>query len=77
MLTNIDYKAYVDAMVNIHNLLSALFCFVSIPKRDASNYTINSILLSEQQAAQMCNFDRKHQRYLAAMQYKLKKDYLG
>jgi len=33
--------------------------------------------LFEQQAAQMCNFVRKHQRYLAAMQYKIGEDYLG
>jgi len=33
--------------------------------------------LSEQQAAQMCNFGRKHQSYLAAMQYKMKEDYLS
>jgi len=25
----------------------------------------------------MCNFGRKHQRYLAAMQYKIREDYLG
>jgi len=31
------------------------------------NYTINSIWLSEQQTVQLCNFGRKHQRYLAAM----------
>jgi len=43
---------------------------------DSSNYTINSIWLSEQQVAQMCNFDSKHQRYLAAMQYKIREDYL-
>jgi len=38
---------------------------------------MNSIWVSEQQAAQMCNFGRKHQRYLAAMQYKIREDYLG
>jgi len=47
------------------------------PPRETSNYTVNSIWLSEQQAAQMCNFGRKHQRYLAAMQYKMREDYLG
>jgi len=67
----------VDATVNIHNPLPALLCFVTTPKIDSSNYTINPIWLSEQQAAQMCNFGRKHQRYLAAMQYKMRKDYLG
>jgi len=25
----------------------------------------------------MCNFGRKHQRYRAAMQYKIREDYLG
>jgi len=55
----------VDATVNIQNPLTALLCFGSTSKIDSSNYTINSIVLSEQQAAQMCNFDRKHQRYLA------------
>jgi len=25
----------------------------------------------------MCNFGRTHQRYLAAMQYKIREDYLG
>ena len=25
----------------------------------------------------MCNFGHKHQRYLAAMQYKMREDYLG
>jgi len=34
-------------------------------------------MLSEQQAAKMCNFGRKHQRYLASMQYKMREDYLG
>jgi len=67
----------VDAMVNIHNPLTALLCFGTTPKVDSSNYTINSIWLSEQQAAQMCNFSHKHQRYLAAMQYKIREDYLG
>ena len=64
-------------MVNIHNALTALLCFGTPPKIDSSNYAINSIWLSEHQAAQMCNFGRKHQRYLAAMQYKLIEDYLG
>ena len=43
----------------------------------SSNNIINSILLSEQQAAQMCNFGCKHQTYLASMQYKIREDYLG
>ena len=67
----------MDATVNIHNPLTALLCFGSTAKIDYSNYTINSILLPEQQAAQMCNFGRKYQRYLAAMQYKIREDYLG
>jgi len=33
-------------------------------------------LLSEQQAAQMYNFEGKHQRYLASMQYKTRVGYL-
>jgi len=41
---------------------------------DYSNYTINSIWLSEKQAAQMCNFGRKHQRHLATMQHKIRED---
>jgi len=61
----------VDATVNIHNPLTALFCFGATPKIDSYNYTINSIWLSKQQPAQMCNFGGKHQRYLAAMQYKI------
>jgi len=44
---------------------------------ELDNYIINSIWLSEQQVAQMCNFGRKHQRYLVAMQYKIREDYLG
>jgi len=67
----------VDATVNIYNPLIALLCFGTLPRIDSSNYTIKSIWLSEQQAAQMCNFGRKHQRYLAAMQYKIREDYLG
>jgi len=39
---------------------------------ESSNYTINSIWLLEQQAGQICNFGRKHQRYVASMQYKLR-----
>jgi len=60
--------AYVDATVSIHNPLTALLCFGTTPKIDSSNYTINSIWLSEQQAAQMCNFGCKqqNQRYVAA-----------
>jgi len=50
----------VDAKVNIHNPLTALLCFGTTPKIDSSNYTNNSIWLFEQQAAQMCNFGRKH-----------------
>jgi len=30
--------------------------------------------MPEQQAAQMCNFSREHQRYLAFMQYKTRED---
>jgi len=67
----------VDATFNIHNPLTALLCFGTPPKRDSSKYTINSIWPSEQQAAQMCNFGRKHQRYFAAMQYNIREDYLG
>jgi len=70
-------KAYVYETVNIHNPLTALLCFGTIPKIDSSNYTINSSWLFEQQAAQMYNFGRKHQTYLAAMQYKIREDYLG
>ena len=57
----------MDATVNIHNPLTPPLCFGTTSKIDSSNYTINSIWLSEQQAAQMCNFGRKHQRYLIAM----------
>ena len=68
----------MDATVIIDNSLTAvaLLCFGTTPQIDSSNYTINSVWLSEQQAAQMCNFGRKHQRYLAAMQYKIREDYL-
>jgi len=38
----------------------------------SSNYTINSIWLSEQQAVQMCYFGGEHQRYLISMQYKIR-----
>jgi len=65
----------MDATINIHNPLTAL-CFGTPPKIGSSNYTINSIWLSEEQTAQMCYFGRKHQRYLAAMQYKIREDYL-
>jgi len=58
----------MDAMVNIHNPLPALLCFGTTLKIDSTNYIMKSIWLSEQQAAQMCNFGRKHKRYLAAMQ---------
>jgi len=61
----------MDATVNIHNPLTALLYFGTTPKIDSSYYTINYIWLPEQQAAQMSNFGRKHQRYLAAMQYKI------
>jgi len=61
----------VDATVNIHNPLTTLLFFGTISKIDSFNYAINSSWLSEQQAAQMCNFGRKHQKYLAAMQYKI------
>ena len=47
-------------MVNIHNPLTALLCFRTTPEIGSTNYTINSIWLSEQQAVQMCNFGRKH-----------------
>jgi len=57
--------------------LTALLCFGTPHEIDVCNYTINSIWLSEQLAAQMCNFGRKHQRYLVAMQYKIREDYLG
>jgi len=70
-------KAYVDATVNIHNPLTALICFETTIKMESSNCTINSIWLCEQQDAQMCNFGRKHQRYLVTMQYKIREDYLG
>jgi len=60
MLTNID----VDATVNIRNPLTAPLCFGTNLKTDSSNYTINSIWLSEQQAAQMCNFECTHQGIL-------------
>jgi len=62
-------------MVNIHNSRTALLC-IGTTKIDSSNYTINSIWLSKQQTAQMCNFGRKHQGYLAAMQYQIREDYL-
>jgi len=68
---------YVYATVNIHNPLTALVCFGTPPKIDSSNCTINSMWLSEQQVLQMSNFGRKHQRYLPAMQYKPREDYLG
>jgi len=76
MLTNTDYR---QRGRNGWHPYHALLCFVTTPKMDSSNYTINSIWLSEQQAAQMCDFGRKHQRYLAAMQtqYKMREDYLG
>jgi len=64
----------VDATVNTQNPLIALLCFGTTPKIDFSNCTINSIWLSEQQAAQMCNFGPKHQGYLAAMWYKIRED---
>ena len=46
--------------------------FCTVCRRDRP-----SILLSEQQAVQMCNFGRKHQRYLASMQYKIREGYMG
>jgi len=33
--------------------------------------------MSEQQAARICDFGRKHQRYLAFMQYKIREDCLN
>jgi len=65
----------VDATGNVHNPLTALLYFGTPPKINSSTYTINSIWLSEQQAAQMCNFGRKHQRYLGAVPYKIRKDH--
>jgi len=67
----------VDATVNIHNPLTTLFGFGTPPKIGSSNYTINSIWLSEQEAAQMCNFGGEHQRHLAFVLYKIREDYLG
>jgi len=64
----------MDATVNFHNPPTALLCFRTTPKIESSNHTINSIWLSEQQAAQMCNFACKHQRYLVTMQYKIRED---
>jgi len=63
----INVNKCVEETVNIHNPLTALLCFGITPKIDSSYCTINYIWLSEQQAAQMCNFGRKHERYLAAM----------
>jgi len=65
----------VDTAVSIHNPLTVLPCFGKPPKVGSSDYTTNSIWLSEQQAAQMCNFRRKHQRYLAAVQYKIREQH--
>jgi len=48
----------VDATVNIQSPLTALLRFLTTPEIDSSNYT----------TAQMCNFGRRHQWYLAAMQ---------
>jgi len=69
-------------MLNIHNPLTAPLCFGTTPKIDSSKYcrlqyTINSIWLSEQQVAQLCSLGRKHQRYPAAVQYKIREDHLG
>jgi len=60
-------------MVNIHNLLAALLGWDKLSS-DCWLYssTISSIWLSEQQAAQMCNFGRKPQRYLASMQCEIR-----
>jgi len=49
-------------MVNIRNAPTALLCPGKLSSHcqiNLSNYTINSILLSEQQAAQSCNIGRK------------------
>jgi len=71
MLTNIDQGGLRGRnTVYKHNPLSALLGWDKLSSDYwiySSNYTINSILLPEQQAAQMCNFGRKHQRYLASM----------
>jgi len=50
--------------------------FLSLAQIDKLYHEL-SILLSAQKAAQMCNFGRKYQRYLASMQYKIREDYLG
>jgi len=50
-------------MINIDNPLTALLCRGKVSSDcqiNPSNYTINSILLPEQQAAQMCNLGRKY-----------------
>jgi len=51
-------------MVGIRNPLTALLCRGKLSNDceiNSSNYVINSILLSEQQAALMCNVGRKQE----------------
>ena len=74
MLTNIDQGGLRGSnMVDIRNPLTVPLGWDKLSSDcwiNSSNYIINSIWLSEQQAAQMCNFGRKHQRYVASLQYK-------
>jgi len=63
-------------MVNIHNPLTVLLCWDNQASEKALLITLFSILLSEQQAAHICNVGRKHYWCLASMQYKIQEDHL-
>jgi len=80
MLTNLDQGGVRGRnMVNIHIPLTALLGWDKLSgdcKIKSSNHTINSFWLCEQQAAQS-NFGCKRQRYLAAMQHKIREDCLS
>jgi len=78
MLTNIDQGALRGHnMVNIHKQLTALRGWDKLSsdcKLNSSDYIIDSILLSEQQAVQIRNFGLKHQSFLASMEHKIRED---
>jgi len=38
---------------------------------------MDCVINFEQQAAQVCNFDCKHRRYIASLQYKIRENRLG
>ena len=60
----------------IHKLHYSVGTSLAVISEKTLLITLFSILLSEQQAAQMSNFGRKHYWCLASIQYKIQEDRL-